>query len=284
MYCDICGKWSGDYPRCKECYYDHKNENKEEKKDLGNKAELICPICGSPTRVYMGKARKDRLCPKHADMLKEGSIEQTENGDFIDAKTKESMTQTQNSEPQNESDTKEISNQLTCILCGQNSCGQHFCHSCYYKNKNKVLYIQVKNCKDFVKLEAEYESEFTCEDGHMVKSPFEKIIDNWLYLEGIKHAYEKKLSISKDKDITPDFYIPELKDDDGNIKKDIYIEFWGYDETNVKYQQAKQYKMSLYPELCKKKGITLVYLNKKDVENDYFKKKIKYADPGIVNE
>lgn len=29
--------------------------------------ELKCPICGKPTRVYMGNARKDRLCAKHAD-------------------------------------------------------------------------------------------------------------------------------------------------------------------------------------------------------------------------
>lgn len=28
--------------------------------------ELKCPICGNPTRVYMGNARKDGLCAKHA--------------------------------------------------------------------------------------------------------------------------------------------------------------------------------------------------------------------------
>ena len=35
--------------------------------------ELKCPICGQPTRVYMGNARKDRLCAKHADELKAGT-------------------------------------------------------------------------------------------------------------------------------------------------------------------------------------------------------------------
>lgn len=35
---------------------------------------LVCPICGAPTRVYMGNARKDRLCGKHADELKAGKI------------------------------------------------------------------------------------------------------------------------------------------------------------------------------------------------------------------
>lgn len=37
--------------------------------------KLTCPVCGEPTRVYMGNARKDRLCGKHADELKAGNIE-----------------------------------------------------------------------------------------------------------------------------------------------------------------------------------------------------------------
>jgi len=36
--------------------------------------KLVCPICGAPTRVYMGNARKDRLCGKHADELKAGKL------------------------------------------------------------------------------------------------------------------------------------------------------------------------------------------------------------------
>ncbi len=35
---------------------------------------FVCPICGQPTRSYMGNARKDRLCGKHADELKKGEI------------------------------------------------------------------------------------------------------------------------------------------------------------------------------------------------------------------
>ena len=40
-----------------------------------NNKTLICPICDNPTRVYMGNARKDGLCGKHADMLKAGECE-----------------------------------------------------------------------------------------------------------------------------------------------------------------------------------------------------------------
>ena len=98
---------------------------------------------------------------------------------------------------------------LTCIICGEPSNGKHFCIKCYKEFANKVLYIQVKKCKEFTKLDTEYESDLTCDDGHMVKSPYEKIIDNWLYAEGIKHAYEAKLDIDETHDITPDFFIPE---------------------------------------------------------------------------
>ena len=38
--------------------------------------KLVCPICGKPTSVYMGNARNDRLCRKHAKDLKEGLIYQ----------------------------------------------------------------------------------------------------------------------------------------------------------------------------------------------------------------
>ena len=158
---------------------------------------LICPICNAPTRVYMGNARKDRLCGKHADMLKAGEIDVNDNGTFIDVKTKRVLNKDFHEKKPQESILKEppkeeISSELTCIICGENSNGKHFCYDCYKQFSNKVLYIQVKKCKDFTKLEAEYESDFTCEDGHLVKSPYEKIIDDYLYREDIKHAYEKK--------------------------------------------------------------------------------------------
>ena len=49
--------------------------------------ELKCPICGEPTRVYMGNARKDKLCAKHADELKAGKIELNDKGLFVEPKT-----------------------------------------------------------------------------------------------------------------------------------------------------------------------------------------------------
>lgn len=236
--------------------------------------KLVCPICGEPTRVYMGNARKDRLCGKHADMLKAGELVHCDQCDGWDGPGVKCKCKIITKES-----TKETTSDLMCIICGEPSNGKHFCLKCYKQYSKKVLYIQVKKCNEFTKLDAEYESDFTCEDGHLVKSPYEKIIDDYLYREGIKHAYEKKIDIDETHDITPDFFIPEY-----NGIKNIYVEFWGYGEENVEYTRRKEYKTNLYPTLVAKENISVVYLNKKDVETDNFKKKIKYAKQGEIKE
>ena len=208
MYCNICGKYSGKYPLCKECYY-KENENEYE---------------------------------------------------YVD---------------------EEITGQ--CLIC-ENDAGEYlFCPNCYRKYRNKTIYLEITNCDEIKLLDAEYKSGFMCEDGHKVKSPYEKIIDNWLYQEGILHAYEKKIIVDKNNDLTPDFYIPKLTNVTGKTITDIYIEFWGYDETNIHYQEIKNYKTNLYPQLCRRDGITIIYLNKEEVENDTYKKKIKFAEQGKIN-
>lgn len=236
------------------------------------KEELRCPICGEPTNVYMGNARKDHLCKKHGKMANAGEIVQcadcgkwNEKNVICDCKKIREESKTEN--------------ELTCIICGKPSNGQHFCFDCWKQFNNKVVYIQVKKCKEFTKLDAEYESELTCDDGHLVKSPYEKIIDNWLYSEGIKHAYEKKIDVDETHELTPDFFIPEY-----NGIKNIYVEFWGYGEDNIKYQRIKDYKMKIYPELVKRENIAVVYLNKKEVDTDKYKTKIKYAKQGDIKD
>ena len=46
-------------------------------------------------------------------------------------------------------------------------------------------------------------------DGHFVRSKAEQLIDNWLYMAEIVHAYERKLPIEED--VYSDFYIPTGK-------------------------------------------------------------------------
>ena len=244
-----------------------------------NDEKLVCPICGDATYLVGGKnPRKDRLCGNHATMFFHKKIEQCKDC----GKWKNTGEECACKKPKvvaSETTKETTTSELTCIICGENSNGKHFCLKCYKQFSNKVLYIQVKKCSEFTKLDAEYESDFTCEDGHLVKSPYEKIIDDYLYREGIKHAYEKKIDIDETHDITPDFYIPEY-----NGIKNIYVEFWGYGEENADYTRRKEYKTNLYPTLVEKENISVVYLNKKDVETDNFKKKIKYAKQGEIKQ
>lgn len=68
-------------------------------------------------------------------------------------------------------------------------------------------------------------------DGHWVRSKAELLIDNWLYMAGIVHAYERRLPIEEE--AYCDFYIPGGK---------VYIEYWGleHDHAYAARQQAKQ--------------------------------------------
>ncbi len=89
-------------------------------------------------------------------------------------------------------------------------------------------------------------------DGHVVRSKAEMLIDNWLYMAGIVHAYERKLPIEES--AYCDFYIPS-----GN---QVYIEYWGY-ENDKKYLARKKEKIKLY---CKY-NFHLIELEDKDVQN-----------------
>ena len=255
--CVVCGKPSGMYPLCKE-HLQMKAEGRIVKCDkcgTWHYAEQPCSGCEINTRIPPDFRPKK---PKATFVIE----------DLVDIDG-------------NETENDKSSSSIKCLICGEDSDGKHFCKSCYYKYKDKVLYLQVKKCTEFTKLDAEYQSDFTCDDGHLVKSPYEKIIDDWLFKEGINHAYETTLNVDKDHDIHPDFYIPEY-----NGIKDIYIEFWGYDEDNIKYTETKNYKKSIYPKICEEENITVLYLTKPDLNNASatLKKKLKYLEQGKVNE
>lgn len=88
-------------------------------------------------------------------------------------------------------------------------------------------------------------------DGHMVRSKSEMLIDNWLYVAEIVHAYERKLPIEEE--VYCDFYLPSGK---------VYIEYWGY-EDDPKYIARKKVKQGIY----QKYGFNLIELSDKDVLN-----------------
>jgi len=96
-----------------------------------------------------------------------------------------------------------------------------------------------------------FEAKHRATDGHFVRSKAEMLVDNWLYMAEIVHAYERKLPVEEN--VYSDFYIPTGK---------VYIEYWGY-ENEEKYLARKKVKQEIY----QKYGFNLIELEDKDVQN-----------------
>lgn len=105
--------------------------------------------------------------------------------------------------------------------------------------------------KDEVEFREKFQAKHRATDGHYVRSKAELLIDNWLYMSEVVHAYERKLPIEEE--VYSDFYIPTGK---------VYIEYWGY-EADPKYLARKEKKLEIY----KRYGFQLIQLTDKEVQN-----------------
>lgn len=212
----------------------------------------VCPICGNPTALVYGKyPRKDSLCKECAKKLLNNEIEQCPDCGKWKETNKQCVCKKK---------TSKIENELTCIICGEPSNGKHFCINCYRKYKEKVVLLKVHKCEfpTGEPLDESYEGVFECEDGHIVKSISEQVIDDWLCEQTIFHAYEAPLDIGEDKPLKPDFCLKNYL----GKGKDVYIEYFGL-KGQPKYDEQTAYKMKHYKRL----GITLVCLYPRDSKN-----------------
>lgn len=96
-----------------------------------------------------------------------------------------------------------------------------------------------------------FPATFRATDGHCVRSRSEMLIDNWLYMAEIVHAYERKLPVEEE--VYCDFYLPSGK---------LYIEFWGM-EKDQKYAERMKVKKAVYARY----GFNIIDLNDEDVHN-----------------
>ena len=234
--------------------------------------ELKCPICGEPTKVRIGIARKDNLCAKHANMLKAKEISINEEGLFIDTKTKKVLNKDYIEKEQvNNQENNDISR---CAVCGKETTkpGYYFCPSCFGTYNKKELWVQFKHCKPTGRISESYEGRYKCEDGHIVKSKSERAIDNYLFENGIPHAYEREYISKNDKSkvLCPDFTLVNYK----NSGKDVFIEHWGYNDDNIEYTKLKKNKIDTY----KNEKVTVISTYEKDIENYKVSLQIKLAN------
>lgn len=231
-----------------------------------------CDICGISLNSYYTDWGTDYIfCKKHYDEYKKYlKIFNNSNTSFFIVKNNYDHSEI-NSEVLNNSNTFPIIN--SCLICGKESNGYHFCHSCYRTYKNKNIVLRIKNCTSCEVLDTSYENPYTCEDGHPVKSQQEALIDNYLFYHNIRHIYEKPFPIdgNKSHDLHPDFYLPDL---------DVYIEHWGI-KNNKKYEETKEYKIPFY----EKAKITLICTDSNDISNisANLERKLKYYEKEKIN-
>ncbi|KGX88673.1 glycerol kinase [Pontibacillus halophilus JSM 076056 = DSM 19796] len=96
-----------------------------------------------------------------------------------------------------------------------------------------------------------FQAKHRTADGHYVRSKAEMLIDNWLYMSEIAHAYERKLPVEEE--LYCDFYLPVGK---------VYIEYWGL-ENDPRYVERKREKLRIY----EKYGFRLIELEDRDIQN-----------------
>lgn len=103
----------------------------------------------------------------------------------------------------------------------------------------------------FSNFRQKFEAKHRTLDGHYVRSKGELLIDNWLYMAGVVHAYERPLPITTE--VVSDFYLPSGK---------VYIQFWGSDKGAIDTKQ-KETTQKIY----KEHGFALIEIYPEDISN-----------------
>ena len=104
--------------------------------------------------------------------------------------------------------------------------------------------------KSFSSFQQKFAAKHRTSDGHYVRSKGEMLIDNWLYMAGLVHAYERKLPIEEM--VYSNFYLPKGR---------VYIQFWGSD-TGTTSEKTKIEKRAVYL----KYGFHLIEIESEDVD------------------
>ena len=199
-----------------------------------------CVICGKPSGKYP-------LCKEHLQMKNEGKV----------IKCEECGIWHLAFEPCPVCDEKSIkrsayranNDRRKCLLCENATEDDHlFCKSCYFKYKDKSITVNIKNLNEFNIVDEYSNRDVKTQNGMYVRSQQEKIIYDELYSRNVRCVYENTVYYKDEKGETktlhPDFYLPDYN---------LYIEHWGYENTNdPRYLKEKEFKEKIYKSQGKK--------------------------------
>lgn len=209
----------------------------------------VCVICGKPTGMFI-------FCREHQKEKEDGKIikcEECGSWHYVHELCK--ICKPINIVKNNISDKKAqtVISDLTCIICGKESSGKHFCRTCYAKYKDRSVDLRITHCCETSILDDYGNLQYKCTDGRKVRSRAEVMISDFLFHNKVRAVYEETIFYKEngeDKKLHPDFYLPDYQ---------LFIE---YNEITTKsYKQSKDYTQKIYEQLGKK----VIIMTDKDI-------------------
>lgn len=98
------------------------------------------------------------------------------------------------------------------------------------KKPEKVEHDDLSINEEVADYRRTYPATIHCDDGHYVRSPNERIIDDTLYKERVFHEYERRYKGIDGITYYPDFYLTDYN---------LFIEFFGVEENKAKNERKK---------------------------------------------
>ncbi len=130
-----------------------------------------------------------------------------------------------------------------------------------FSNTKKNIENLIDKIDDYRTL---YPPNIICIDGHRVRSKAEKIIDDWLFQNNVKHIYEPIITQIPER-LIPDWFVENPYN-----KKSCYIEFWGLEDFK-QYKKTMERKLKIYI----KYNLPLIEIRDEHIKNiDYYLSKM----------
>lgn len=106
----------------------------------------------------------------------------------------------------------------------------------------------VSTDKSFSSFQQKFSAKHRTSDGHYVCTKEEMLIDNWLYMAGLVHAYQRKLPIEEE--LYCNFYLPSGR---------VYIQLWDKTQTEI----SREAVLAIYHRY----NFNIIELEKHDTDN-----------------